>query len=350
MRLFLPAISASLITLAAGCVGAAGPPGPAGADGADGTDGRDGVDARVPDPVDTHFAFAVTNNGGVHRGVDVLGLDFDGTAASATTVVSRRVASPPRLDGHDGGLAEEWGGFESAVAFDTGSGRIGIVAATLRSVYDDGFIYFFAQWTETTGDGAEVGASTSRRRYTYDGTGWTRSGDEDRAFFAFPIDDPGFATGGCSSACHGTTMAAPAGALWDVWHWKAARTGPSNSADDEWWDDGTFSGRPDNGRNYDAGGAAAFEPGSATLPAYMPAIPTPGASAVAGPVWVWNMAPFDPTLGWVAGDYFPGVFNQLPWGSRGDVTVVSRFDDVAGTWTLEIKRARRTGNGDDVAF
>lgn len=336
-----------------GMDGMDGMPGAAGAPGAAGMDGMDGVDATVPDPVDTHFSFAVMNNSGglpAHRGPNVLTLDFDGAAASATTVVSTRVASPPRMDGRDGGAMAEWGGFESNVMFDEGTAANGITTATLRSVYNDDFIYFFARWTETTADGQTVSASTSRRRYTYSGTAWARAGDEDRASFAFPIDDAGFATGGCASGCHGTTMAAPTGTLWDVWHWKATRSAPTNTADDEWWDDGTFSARTNNGRNNDEGQGPAFEPGTATLPAYMPAIPTPGASAVAGPVWVWNMAPFNASLAWAAGDYFPGVFTQLPTGSRADVTVVSRFDTATGTWTLEWKRARWTGNGDDVEF
>lgn len=195
-----------------------------------------------------------------------------------------------------------------------------------------------------------MGASVARRQYRYSGSAWSRSGDEDRAFFAFPIDDPGFATGGCTSSCHGDTMAAPTGTTWDVWHWKAARTGPTNTADDQWWDDGTFSGRPNNGRNDDTGLSAYFEPGTATLPAFAPATAVPGSTTMAGPVWVWEMVPFDATAAWTATDFFPGVFNRLPTGSRADVTAVANFDTATGTWTLEIKRARWTGNGDDVEF
>jgi len=332
-----------------GTAGAAGAAGADGAAGAAGADGMDGVDATVPDPVDTSFSFAVTNNsGGTHRGMDVLTLDFDGAAASGTTVVSTRVTQPPRIDGRDGGETAEWGGFGSDVTFDAGTAANGITGATLRSVYNDQYIYFFAQWTETTGDGATVGASTTRRQYAYDGSVWSRTGNEDRAFFAFPIDDAAFATGGCTSACHGTTMAAPTDAIWDVWHWKASRTGPTHTVDDKWWDDGTFAGTPNNGRNSDEGMSAYWEPGSGTAPAWMPADIVAGAGAYDYPVWVWEVVPFDSSLSWASGDSFPGVINRIPTGSRGDTTAVARFD--TDTWTLEIKRARWTGSGDDVQF
>jgi len=44
------------------------------------------------------------------------------------------------------------------------------------------------------------------------------------------------------------------------------------------------------------------------------------------------------------------VYARLPSGSRADVRAIGRFDTATGTWTLELRRARRTGNRDDVAF
>lgn len=338
MNGLLRAASMIPLGLCLGCAGEAGPAGPA------------GPAARLPVPTDTSFSFAVTNNGGEHhRGANALALDFDGTSATPTRVVAARVARPPQIDGRDEG-AGPWGGFESAVSFGAGNDRVGIESATLRAAYDDEFIYFFARWTETTGDSQTVGASTARRQYRYDGMAWSRSGDEDRAFFIFPIDDARFATGGCVSGCHGATMAAPTGTHWDVWHWKAARTGPSQTADDQWWDDGTFSARPNNGRNDDEGLSAYVEPGSATMPTHAPATARPGGGAVAGPLWVWEAVPFNAAAQWAAGDAFPGVYARLPSGSRADVRAIGRFDTATGTWTLELRRARRTGNRDDVAF
>jgi len=44
------------------------------------------------------------------------------------------------------------------------------------------------------------------------------------------------------------------------------------------------------------------------------------------------------------------VYSRLPSGSRADVRALAQFNATTGTWTLELKRARNTGNADDVAF
>jgi len=269
--------------------------------------------------------------------------------------VSTRVARPPQIDGRDDGVAA-WGSFESTVPMLIGTGTPGIATATLRSVYDSQYIYFFARWTETTDGSQTVAASTARRQYAYNGTTWSRSGDEDRAYLMFPINDPNFAMGGCVSGCHAAAgsvpagMAAPRGATWDVWHWKAARTAPSQTADDQWIDDGTLNASPNNGRLDDVGISAYVEPGTATLPGSMPALSAAGRGVVNGPLWVWDATPFNPALAWAAGDSFPGVYSRLPSGSRADVRALAQFNAATGTWTLELKRARDTGNADDVVF
>ncbi len=343
-----------------GADGADGRDGVDGMDGADGTngvDGMDGEDARFPDPVDTSFSFAVTNDGHDHAGMNVLTLDFDGTAPSGMVVVSSRVTTPPRIDGVDGGT-DEWGTYESVVVFDGGESGNGITGATLRSVYNDQWIYFFAQWQETDDavSGNVVGRTDTRRTYTYDATAgtWSRAGDEDRAFFIFPVVDAtdpseAFATGGCASACHAVedVMRAPAGAIWDVWHWKAARTGPTGTLDDKWWDDNGGTG---SGRHSDYGMSAYWQPGTADMPAFMPYDIDPTTPTNRYPAWVWEAEPFDATLPWADGSTLPGVFNRLPTGSRADVVTMAGWDEATSTWTLEIMRLRFTGNGDDVSF
>lgn len=337
---------------AAGVDGADGAAGLDGADGADGTDGEDGEDLVSPAPADMQFSFAVTNNsGGTHAGNDVVNLVFDG-ASSADTVSSNAVDQPPILNGSDGGLSEEWGGDETTLIFNEGTDPNGITQATVRSVYTDSDIYFFAQWVESTDDGQEVGASVSRKQWTYDATAdsWSRGGNEDRAFFIFPIDDPDFgANGGCSGGCHDLEdlMYTDAGDLWDVWHWKAARTGPTHTADDKVWDE--------NGRGSDEGQSAYMEPTdhpeddpTADQPLFMH-IADPDANA-GYPMWTHEAVPFDEDATFADGATVPGIVTRMPFGSRADVTAVGEFDDATGTWTLEIKRARNTGNGDDVRF
>jgi len=317
--------------------GTDGTDGADGADGAPGNDGADGLDLTDPVPIDMPFAFAVTNNsGGTHNGVNVLTLDFDGATANATTVVSTFVEAPPVLNGTDDGLAV-WGGFESTVALTPQSGADnGISSVTMRSVYTTDDIYFYAEWTET----ANVAMDATRKEWTYDlaTTSWAQSGNEDRAYWAFPIDDADFAANnGCTKACHGGLMYTDPGDIWDVWHWKAARTGPTGTLDDKWWDE--------NDRNSDYGMSAYMEPTNGALPQFMH-INDVNANA-AYPVWIWDMVPF--TAGaWADGATIPGVINRLPTGSRGDVAAVGKWD--TDTWILEVKRARNTGNGDDVIF
>jgi hypothetical protein len=323
-----------------GSVGDPGTQGDPGTVGDPGIQGDPGLDLTDPVPADLAFSFAVTNNsGGSHNGAAVLTLEFDGTTASATNIVSTKVTAPPILDGKDDGMSA-WGGFESTVALTAQAGNDnGITSALMRSVYTADDIYFFAEWTEVVTGSYTVGETTqSRKLYTYDNGTWTRAGNEDRAFFAFPIDDADFeSNGGCVKACHGSLMYTDAGDLWDVWHWKAARTGPSGSADDKWWDE--------NDRNSDYGMSAYMEPTNGSVPLYMH-IADPGTSATY-PAWIWDMVPYD-AAGWTNGDTIPGVISRIPTGSRGDVTAIAKF--VTDTWTLEIKRARNTGNGDDIVF
>jgi hypothetical protein len=353
-----------------GCSGDAGEPGADGVTGADGADGDPGTPGGDGDPgtpgtpggmgdpgtpgqdltetvpADTPFSFAVTNDSGsTHNGAAVLTLDFGGAASSATTVVSTRMDVGPILDGKDDGMAA-WGGFESTVALATQSGVTnGIDTALLRSVYTADDIYFYAEWTEVAVGANVIGETNqSRKIFTYDTTTpWTQTGNEDRAFWAFPIVDVDFeANGGCVKACHGSVMYTDAGDVWDVWHWKAARTGPTFTADDKWWDNNNNT----DGRHSDYGLSAYMEPNNAGDPAFMH-MTDPGASA-AYPVWIWDMVPFDTGAVWTNGDTVPGVISRLPTGSRGDVTAVANWD--TDTWTLEIKRARNTGNGDDLQF
>ncbi|MBW2277077.1 MAG: hypothetical protein JRF63_06260 [Deltaproteobacteria bacterium] len=297
-----------------------------------------------PTPDDVYFSFAVTNDsGGSHDGMSVIWLDFDGDNVDSTysNVVSTKVDLPPIINGVDDGLASEWGDAETSLTFDASAGSgSGVTGATLRSVYTDQDVYFFATWTETTAGSHVVSASVTRKQWSFDGAVWTQPGNEDRAFFAFPIVDDAFASSnGCSGACHSPEMYTAAGTTWDVWHWKAARTAPTGTADEKWWDDA--------GRHSDQGQSAYFEH-TGTEPTYQ-FITDPGASAEY-PLWNWELVPFDSGAAWASGDTIPGVVSRMPSGSRADVTAEASFDDGTGTWTLEIKRPRYTGHGDDRQF
>lgn len=350
--LLLSAVTLALTTACEGPEGSAGTDGVDGIDGTDGDDGTDGTDGTDGEdllneaPEDTYFSFAVTNNsGGSHEGKGVLNLDFDGTTGSADTVAAPFLTSPPQINGKDGGVDDEWGGLESVVVFDeiAGSGN-GTTSAILRAGYDSDFVYFFASWDEDTGHSG-YGESYHRKMWTYSGGAWSQGGNEDRVFFMFPINDiADFATDGCAAACHGDAMYVGPGEFADVWHYKHARTGPTQTADDKWWDE--------DGRHSDQGLSAYVDnfdgdehlSSDKVLYQYLA---DPGAN-MDYPVWVWEMIPFQADAAWTEGDTIPGVINRQPTGSRGDVT--ANCDYAEPTWTCEFKRLRQTGNGDDRQF
>jgi hypothetical protein len=188
----------------------------------------------------------------------------------------------------------------------------------------------------------------------YNGTAWSRGGDEDRALFIFPIDDARFRH-------RRLRLGVPPGEH-DHGRPDGHATGtpgtgsppaprPSQTADDQWL------GRRHLQRVAPTTAATttrASPPTSSPAPPRSPrTCPRPrdgGGGAINGPLWVWEAAPFNPALPWANGDSFPGVYARLPTGSRADVRAVARFDATTGTWTLELSRLRRTGNRDDVAF
>ncbi|TFH64642.1 MAG: hypothetical protein E4G91_05150 [Candidatus Zixiibacteriota bacterium] len=141
----------------------------------------------------------------------------------------------------------------------------------------------------------------------------------------------------------------------DVWAWGAARTRPVGVADD--WSISTA------GANADAGQAPYIDnySDSDSLPRYMnrrdPNLRTsqPGnQTAAIYPLWYFDAVGYT-RFGWAKGTdrtpytcSLPGIITMIPSGSRADVYAAARFDNSGGFWTVEMKRARRTHNGDDV--
>jgi hypothetical protein len=196
----------------------------------------------------------------------------------------------------------------------------------------------YATWTDAT-------ESNTRSGWSYDGATWTNvGGNEDRMNFAWSI-------GGAGIVC-GHDPSGDATVLFDVWHWKATRTGPANWADDKYWD-GT-------GRHADAKTAGGYSDNSVVAQAADGAAITAAlgnSSSVA--VFSNDDRPFWNATGaeisWSAGvnatpltNFISGYNTTLPTGSRGDVHTGSRYDGSA--WHVEYSRALDTGNNDDIAF
>lgn len=214
----------------------------------------------------------------------------------------------------------------------------------VKFLYDDSTLYTYATWLDghreyPTGV-VPPSKSEFRKRWSYDGTNWTSSGEEDRFSFAWKITDSYGAS--CGRTCHNENNPhATKNNRMDVWHWKAQRTNPITLLDDQYWDA--------TGRKNDAVISGSF--GSDNLTGTLPTKMGTDPASNQGP-WLLNSTaiPFVNT-GWVAGDKIPGyILNDSPnpiVGSRGDVVAKGLFNDATGYWTLEMSRKLNTGNADD---
>jgi hypothetical protein len=146
----------------------------------------------------------------------------------------------------------------------------------------------------------------------------------------------------------------PNNLLVDVWAWGAARTQPVSIADD--WSISVAGAKADAGQAPYIDNAT-----SDSLPRYMnrrdPNLRTSQIgkqTTVIYPLWYFDAVGYTRS-GWEKGSddtpvtcSLPGVITMIPSGSRADVYAAARFDN--GFWTVEMKRARKTHNGDDVQF
>jgi hypothetical protein len=238
------------------------------------------------------------------------------------------------LDGDDSEAA--WDIADSLALSDVdGSG----VDVTLKALHDDNYLYMYATWTDAT-------ESNTRNGWTYNGATWTNvGGNEDRMNFAWSI-------GGADIVCGHDPAGDDSTVLFDVWHWKATRTGPDGWADDKYWD-GT-------GRHADAKTAGGYSDNSVVAQgADGAAITTALGNSSAVAAFSVDDRPFWNVTGaeitWTAGvnatpltNFISGYKTVLPTGSRGDVHTGSQYDGSA--WHVEYSRALTTGNNDDITF
>lgn len=216
---------------------------------------------------------------------------------------------------------------------------------TLKFFYDDSTLYTYAKWVDghreyPTGQVAPS-KSEFRRRWSYDGTNWTYSGEEDRLGITWKMTDNYGAS--CGRTCHNENNPhATSNTRMDVWHWKAQRTNPVVLLDDQYWDA--------TGRKNDAVTSGLF--GSDNITGTLPTSMGPDAASNLAPWLLQTTAIPFVNSGWVAGDKIPGyTLNDATVppivGSRGDVSAKAVFNQTTGVWTLEISRKLNTGNADD---
>ncbi len=217
----------------------------------------------------------------------------------------------------------------------------------LKAAYDDESIVIRAEWSDDS-------ESVLKNAWTYDGSTFNKSGDEDRIMFAFPIENNAeFANKGCTAACHNS---ADDEAEWwmgsedenlryDAWHWKAARTNPVGQADDKWWGTQEDPDDVESSRHGDAkesGGYANNRNEEKTAPSFVHSSDLEASFILDG-----EEVTFDAdTL--TEGTIIPGYILSPFVGSRGDILANGVWDD--DTWVVVIKRALDTGNDDDIVL
>lgn len=368
-------LAAAILSLAAlivisGCEGVSGPR------GVKGPDGPDGPDYTPPVPENRFFSLAITNSAfGNHNGAPKLYLSFDGEhAAAGDTVVSVQLTNSdprPSVDGVHGGV-DEWGDVATTVALRKAAGDYNFIEeATVRSAFDNDFIYFQVQWSEVenAGFGLEVSRSDDPAYVVYpaDST-WNPivwdydQGNEDRLLMLFEITDvTRYDVDGCMVTCH--TDPPPlvesnyhatraGGELMDVWTWGAGLTNPTGYIRDQVMkntrgqnvgdDNGIPVVVPNQEVNIESGVVQFRRPIYQKVGG-----PSPNTEY---PLWTWELAALT-EAGWAAGARIPAFISiPTPSNSAGDVVARGTFDEATGTWTVEMRRLRRTGNGDDTQF
>ncbi len=351
-----------------GCDGVSGPRGPIG------DPGDPGDDYAKPAPANRFFSLAVTNNSQrSHNGAPKIYLAFDGGhQAAGDTVVSQRLpeGKVPSIDGIDGGTSE-WGDLSTSITLLRAAGDYNFIeSAHIRSAFDNEYVYFQVQWTEVANAefGWEVSRSENPTPWIYpDSTvadtavnvnlhRWDKgTTNEDRLNLLFEITPvTRYESDGCYVTCHTTAgdetnyhATRAARERMDIWHWTAATTNHTGYGYDRYMDHTSNGVKPDVGlpvvrvnREFDFAGADTTD-----RPLYQ-VFGQPGFSK-AYPLWDYEITRVA-NSGWTAGTTIPSYINSIPTLSAADLIAVGEYND--GTWTVEMKRKRNTGNGDDVQF
>ena len=273
----------------------------------------------------------------------------------STILTAERTDEIITIDGHANEVS--WADTQRLIV-EVEDGSIGEVEVQFQALYDNDFIYIHAEWPDPT-------ESIDKKLWTYNGSDWTRSEDEDRLALMWNIDDSidGFNIGGCAIICHGDRFHTNApDEKADSWHWKAARTNPAGYADDKfvnstvWFEKYGPLGVPIDwtGRYPDVstgGGYKDNQNEDKTLPKYYEPNPIDTLDSrfiFQSEIDSGEALMINADTQFTRGDRVPGYILEKEIGSRGDIEAMGVWKD--GFWSLELKRKLNTGNEDDVQF
>lgn len=327
-----------------GCQGDQGPQGPMGLTG---PQGDPGDNRAVIPPSDRSFGIMVANATDADlKGAQLVPINFDSVAVSGSGVAALQMSTPPILDAVDGGAAE-WGSAPAAtVALSVIQGADnGIAQAKVRAGYDAQYFYMLVSWTETaTGDFVPA-ADRTKDQWTYGSQAkvWTRSGGEDRLYVVWDISGvSNWSTEGLGAVFSDGSFATPAlGQSADLWAFESTETGSV-----PYLADMVVRSEAEGGLKLDFGRAFVTDNVNGSVPLYMRA--NSASSGSAYPLWDYEIVKFNSSLKWLDGAVIPGYVFFAPSLSAADVQTAVAFSD--GTWTVELRRLRDTGNADDVKF
>ncbi|NIP44387.1 MAG: hypothetical protein GWO41_07370 [candidate division Zixibacteria bacterium] len=350
LRLGIILMSVLALAFLFACEGDQGPQGP---EGEPGEPGDPGEDLTIAPPPDIYFSVAVFNEfDGTeinYRSQDFIQITFDTSQTpSEDLIVGAFVNQSPIIDGSDGDI-DEWGVgedlFESDIPLTGTIGNDnGIIEVSMRCVYDARYVYFFLRWSEeSTGEFIES-ENRNLEEWRNQGVGTFDPliiGSEDRAWLMF-LTDPSYIPSGadCLLSCESPVLGMDMKI--DAWDWRACLTDLTGYADDG---NLMFSGSTLSGFAADAGGGAFMRNELAGLPEWM-YYDDPNANGDY-PFWFRFAVPFENT-NWSTNSTVPGYMALLPYGDRADVEAAGMYENTV--WTLELKRLRNTGSGNDIQF
>ena len=258
-------------------------------------------------------------------------------AAAELEVVAKKVTEGPAVDGK---VDKPWDSVK-ATKITLSEGPQGDVEVSFKVLYTAKDVYFLFQWPDKT--------DSRNRLYEFTGSEWKKvKGGEDRFNLMWDINNTmkEFPAKGCTIACHKQDKkvllktGAP-GERMDVWHWKAQRSNPAGYTDDQWLGHELKKGGDEEiARDNDAKTAGGYSDNwdkEAKRPKY-----TFKEGVKPGPILLKKDAVEVKDQKFKAGDRLPREVLEKPVGSRGDIEAKAVWEK--GRWTLEVKRARDTGD------
>ncbi len=320
-----------------------------------------------------------------------------------TDLVSKKVTAPPTIDGSIDAVWDDAVALKTTVKVPDANGRFqGYVGdqynVTLRSVYDNDYIYFLAEWNDNARDfdrqtwyfdpGTQRWKQESRYpTFNANGQMTRRPFYEDKFAFLWNVDNSvaDWDKATCWTSCHNDLTASDGlarhytnapGERIDMWHWKSVRMNEWSQLDDQYQDEVTPNGR--HGDPKESGGYSNNKQELAldgtgdlvTVPKYVipdrefyywitqPEIDAGTAKLITGVsstgVLTYEGGTIDPNAdtefqrmgATVGAKGIPSIYSTPFIGNRGDIAGKGKY--TGSGWVLEIKRKLSTGDTEKV--